>query len=262
VLRDGGKLAEAREQFLVCARPQCPGMVKSDCAGWLEATDKNMPTVVIRARDPAGVDIVDVRVQVDGVPLTLSAAGLAVPVNPGSRLFRFQLADGTQADRTVVVGEGQKNVVVEVVLGKIAGGGVAPPPSGGTPAPAHPFRLLGAVVGGAGVVSVGLGATFGALAASAWSSAKSQCGSNLKACNDSHFGQASSDQSSATTQAWVSTITFIAGGALIAGGGILFFTGGGSSHESSTASRTAASGPVLSPLFGPGQAGLALSGRF
>jgi hypothetical protein len=117
-------------------------------------------------------------------------------------------------------------------------------------------------MGGSGVVSLVLGATFGALASSSWGSAKSACGSNLNACNDSTFGQASSDRSAAETEAWVSTVAFIAGGALAAGGGILFFMGGGGSHEGTPTSGTATRAPVVAPMLGPGQAGLAVSGRF
>jgi hypothetical protein len=255
VLRDSAKIVEARELFVVCARPECPAMVRSDCAGWLEAADKNVPTVVIRAKNIAGADVTDFRLVIDGMPLATNPAGVAIPLDPGSHEFHFQLPDGTGADRTVVVLEGQKNQPLEVVLGKGAVERVADAFRPGQSRTTSPWKVVGVVLGGTGVVSVALGATFGILASSAWSQAKKLCGGNPGACTDT--ASASSYQSTAETEGWVSTVTFIAGGALIAGGAVLFFTAG--SHSETAAPST---GAVLTPTLGPGLAGLSLSGRF
>jgi hypothetical protein len=117
-----------------------------------------------------------------------------------------------------------------------------------------PWKVVGVVMGGTGVVSVALGATFGILASSAWSQAKQICGGNPGGCTN--VTKADPYQSTAETEGWVSTITFIAGGALIAGGAVLFFTVGSRSDSPST------SGVVVTPNLAPGLAGLSLSGRF
>jgi hypothetical protein len=253
VLRDNAKIVEARELFVLCARPQCPAMVRSDCATWLEAADKNVPTVVIRAKNVAGGDVVDFRMQIDGVPLTTSSAGLAIPLDPGSHELHFQLPDGTGVDRTIVVLEGQKNQPIEVVLGKPGEKVLADAFKPGDSRTVSPWKVAGVVVGGTGVLSVAVGAIFGILASSSWSEAKSLCGGNPGACTDTKT--AGPYQSTAETEGTVSTITFIAGGALIAGGLVMFFASGSHSGNSS-------SGAVVTPTLGPGLAGLSVVGRF
>src|SRR5262245_7790898 len=65
-LRDAHKLVEAREQFRTCAREQCPRVVQKDCVAWLSDVEKNLPSVVLTAKDEAGADIVEGKVSVDG----------------------------------------------------------------------------------------------------------------------------------------------------------------------------------------------------
>jgi hypothetical protein len=111
---------------------------------------------------------------------------------------------------------------------------MGPPPAGpaparalATPPPPPPARValgtqktLAIVGGGVGVVGVALGAWFGAFAASSQSKEKSDCGAG--ACNDPR--QATEDYNTARTDALVSTIAFVMGGAALAAGGVLWFT--------------------------------------
>jgi hypothetical protein len=48
------KLIEARDKFRVCAAAGCPAVVQGDCAGWLDAVEKDLPNVVPLAKDDAG----------------------------------------------------------------------------------------------------------------------------------------------------------------------------------------------------------------
>ncbi|HEX3346395.1 MAG TPA: hypothetical protein VHS09_17545, partial [Polyangiaceae bacterium] len=93
-LRNADKLLEARDQFRICAQLQCPSVVQTDCASWLDAVEKNLPTVVLTAKDGAGAALIDVRVTVDGAPLTASLDGRSIPMNPGPHSFHFELPDG------------------------------------------------------------------------------------------------------------------------------------------------------------------------
>jgi hypothetical protein len=77
--------------------------------------------------------------------------------------------------------------------------------------------VIGLIVGGAGIAALGAGAFFGLSASSTHDDALSHCNA-LRQC-DSDGLKLGDDASS---QATVSTIAFIAGGALVAGGAALF----------------------------------------
>lgn len=94
-----------------------------------------------------------------------------------------------------------------------------PPPS--APAPVivddnKSRRTWGYVIGGIGIVGMGIGTYFGLSARSSWSNAKDECPSRT-ACSDDAV-RMSID---ARTEANVSTIAFVAGGAALLGGTIL-----------------------------------------
>ena len=135
-LRDQGKLVEAREQFRRCAAQGCPQMVVQDCGGWLSDVEKNLPTVVVTAKDGAGNDSVDVKVTLDGQPLLAKLTGEALPVNPGPHAFHFEGAGGLTVDRQVLVKQGDKNQEVAAVLGAPAAATPAAPQPPAAPAPA------------------------------------------------------------------------------------------------------------------------------
>jgi hypothetical protein len=220
-LRDAHKLVEAREQFRICASAQCPAMVQGDCGQWLADVDRSLPSVVITAKNWAGADRVDVRVTVDGQPLLTKLDGEAIPMNPGEHTFHFEEPDGTQVDQQVVVREGEKNQNIGAVLGK------APPPTEAPRAatetvapPKHsPMRPAGLVIGGIGVAGLATGAVLGLLAASTWSTAKSECPTHV-GCS----AQAVSDQQHTATLGTTSTVLFVAGGVFVAAGVTLFLT--------------------------------------
>jgi len=250
--RDAHKLIEAREQFRVCARQQCPAVVQKDCASWLDGVERSLPTVVVRARDGAGADLVDVPVTVDGALLTTRLDGQAIPMNPGSHAFHFELADGTSADLRVLVTEGAQNQIVAVVLARAAPlpappappppviTTVVPPPGGGSSS----WRTVGWVVGAAGVVGLAVGAVSGVMAMNDKNSAN--CADKL--CDAGPLG-------SARGAATASDIGFIGGGALLAAGVALVLLSPGGGHEAATLFRVA-------PMVGASGGGMTLAGTW
>jgi hypothetical protein len=120
-LRDAHKLKDARDQLRICSQSTCTAFIVKECTTWLLEVEQGVPTVVVTAKDSVGADLVDVRVSVDGQLLTTKLDGQAVAINPGSRLLHFELADGTQLDRQVLVKEGEKNQEVAVVLSRKSG---------------------------------------------------------------------------------------------------------------------------------------------
>lgn len=225
-LRDAHKLVEAREQLRVCAAAACPAVVQRDCAGWLADVDKALPTVVVSAKNGAGADLVAVKVTVDGQPLVSKLDGEAVPIDAGPHTFHFEATDG-KLDKQVVIKEGEKDQPVAVVIG-------APPAAAsGAEQPvgsSSPWKTVGWVLGGAGVVGLGVGTVFGILAMNDKSAAH---------CDSSNVCDPGTT-SGIKTAALVSDIGWIAGGVLLAGGAALVLFGPhGRGHEAAVSVRVA-----------------------
>jgi hypothetical protein len=253
-LKDTHKLVEAREQLRACAATQCPAVVQSDCANWLAELDKALPTVVVTARSAAGVDLVEVKVSVDGQPLVSTLEGQAVPMNPGSHTFHFEGADGASLEQRFVVKEGEKSQAVAVVLvaapaTAVSSSALAPASdSGGS---SSPWKTVGLVLGGTGVAGLGVGTALGLMAMSSWNNSKNECQS---AAICPQHAQAVSDHDAAVTEGTISTIGYIAGGLLLAGGATLFVVGGSRRATGATV--------VVLPHVDAEGAGVALAGRF
>ncbi|MGD0676303.1 MAG: hypothetical protein ABSC94_12860 [Polyangiaceae bacterium] len=217
-LNDEHRLIEAREKFRVCAQQECPTSMQSDCAGWLEAVEKSIVTVVLVATDATGTSLFDVKVRMDGQPLLAKLDGQAIPVNPGLHTFHFERADGTSAQQTVQANEGDRNQKITVVL---------------TRAPAHATRplpgprtetIVGLTVGAAGFVGIILGSVFGALTASNANKQKSDCPPS--SCSTAGHAEGLVDHSMAIADGSVSTAAFIAGGALVLSGALIVIATG------------------------------------
>jgi hypothetical protein len=241
-------LVEAREQLRICAAAACPAVVQSDCANWLDAVEKALPSVVVSAKSGAGVDLFDVKVTMDGQPFAPKLDGRAIPVDPGPHVFHFEAADGKTIDQRLLVKEGVASQAVTVVIG--------PPPAqpAATPAQpekaetkktASPLRTIGWVTGAVGVVGLGVGAAFGLIAMGDKSDA------NCNAAN-----QCLSDPlASARSAALISDIGFIAGGVLVATGATLVILGNKKTeHPPATA--------TLLPMVGTNGGGFSLAGSF
>jgi hypothetical protein len=113
--------------------------VQSDCARWLDEVEAALPTVVVTAKSGAGVDLVDVKVSVDGKLLVSKLDGQGVSMNAGPHTFHFEGADGTSLDQAVMIKEGVKNQPVVGVLG--AAPALPAPAPGGLLQPVEDGRL-------------------------------------------------------------------------------------------------------------------------
>ena len=88
--RRDGKIRAARERALVCSQDACPGVIKKDCAQWLNEIESSIPTVVFEARDAAGVETTKVRVFFDGELLKEGLDGKAASVARDRYRLRFR----------------------------------------------------------------------------------------------------------------------------------------------------------------------------
>ena len=220
-LRDAHKLVEAREQLRICARQQCPAVVQKDCLTWLGEVEKSLPTVVATAKDEAGSDLGDVKVTLDRAPPVTTGTAPVTPPPPPSATSPAQPPPAPTPATT------------------------AGAPSGGS----RPWKTVGWILGGVGVVGLGVGAAFGLMAMSDRNNAN--CGTGDNATWGSNYCDAG-PISSAKSAAGVANIGFIGGGVLIAGGLVLVLTAPGS-HEGAATLK-------LAPMVGTGHGGLAVGG--
>lgn len=116
-LRDQGKLVEARESFVSCARDVCPKIVASQCATWLSDVNREVATVTFRATDGSGKELILVQVSVDGTLRLPSLDGRAMRMNPGVHTLRFSHAGSADVEKEVVIHAGEKVRLIEVTIG-------------------------------------------------------------------------------------------------------------------------------------------------
>ncbi|MET0344078.1 MAG: hypothetical protein ABW252_23895 [Polyangiales bacterium] len=168
--RDEGRLLEAREHLLICARDPCPAVVRKSCAHWLGEVEQRTPSVLVRVADDADDDVTDAQVAIDGVAALLD--GRPIPLDPGPHVISATAPDGTTATRKVLLAENEKSRVIAVRLrrpGVAATEPVREPvvAEPDAPKPVKPVRAryrppLGAlIVGGLGLASLGAATGFG-----------------------------------------------------------------------------------------------------
>jgi hypothetical protein len=272
-LRTDGKLSESRELLRKCADPACPAIIRSDCTKRIDELQTVQPTIAFDVKDASGAAVSAVKVTVDGKLLADKLDGTALPVDPGQHDFTFEAQGQPVVRRTLIVIEGVKARREVIVLGSADGTVPAPPPppppaplvtekdpfAHEAPASATPSgvgmgtqKLLGLIAGGVGVAGIAVGGVFGAMTISEKNKQVDACGS---ACSPAAHAQGATDHSNALTDGTISTVAFIAGGALLVGGAVLFFTAAPSSQQPTT-------GFVVAPSVGPGGGGVLLRGDF
>jgi hypothetical protein len=231
VLRKDNKLLEARDMFRACVNTCVLDSKKKSCGDWLAQAERDIPTIVLSAKDRSGAALVDVVVTMDGKPLATKLDGRSIEVNPGPHPFSFEGPDGTRSQIQVVAETGKKDTPVAATLGKPLATPESKPPDATPAAPlagaitqssasdsapvassGPPWKVIGLVAAGVGVVGLGLGSVFGLQA----SSKKSDAGCDANSvCPTSTALDTLHDAHSAGD---LSTAFFVAGGVLAAGG--------------------------------------------
>jgi hypothetical protein len=163
VARSEGRLKDARNLFIKCASPSCPGMVRQDCAPWVGEVDRLIPSVLLSARTSKR-DVVDVTVSMDGSLIASRIDGKSIEVDPGEHVFRFEHPDYPPVEQRVVVREGEKgrSVAAELIRpGEKEENAPTPPPISYVeePGPVHWSAYL---FGGLAATGLGVFVGFGA----------------------------------------------------------------------------------------------------
>jgi hypothetical protein len=166
-LRTDNKLRAAREKLLVCAANACPPLVKMDCTKWLPEVDRDLPTIIVRAKTDAGDDVADVRVLLDGAEVAKFLDGKPLAIDPGAHTIRLERAGADAREQQIVIAAGDKNRIVEAVFHEDK-----PPPP---PVPEVKASPLPWILAGVGVVGIAGFAAFGLSARSRLSELRDTC---------------------------------------------------------------------------------------
>ncbi|MBL8611745.1 MAG: hypothetical protein JNL38_30660 [Myxococcales bacterium] len=247
-LRNAGKLSAARAELTVCGRPECPAVVRQDCATWMNEIIASSPSVVFDAKDGKGKDLVDVRVFVDDKQVADQIDGKPIQLDPGQHVFRFESTGLPPVEERVVIKQGEKNRIVSASF-RPAGADRPPPPPPAAPVEDSSGRTVMTVASigliGIGAVGLGVGAVLGLQANSTINDLKSTCGVT-QTCPQGDVDAAERKRNLAIGAA-------VAGGAFVAGGVVLFLL-------RPAAPKATAIRMEISP--NPGGASLGLRGAF
>jgi hypothetical protein len=156
-LRQQTRFVEARSTLKLCARQECPVIVRTDCAKWLEEIEGALPSVVIRATID-GVDTLDVKVIVDGKESKVRLDGKAMTLDPGPHKFRFETKGFPPIETSLTIREGERYRALPADFkSPNAGGGTAVHVPTKRPIPVTVWIFGGvAVAGAAGFTALGL----------------------------------------------------------------------------------------------------------
>lgn len=193
-LRDANRLREARAALLVCSQRTCNSVVRADCERWLREVDARTPSLVVRATDTRGRDVLGARVTIDDAPSALD--GHPVAVDPGQRRVRVVARSGAVAEQRVLVAPGEKERVVrvefDVALEEDGTAYVAP--SAPVPRQARPAApvvnekpsVAPYVLGGAGIAALLVFTYFEISGHAAYADLENGCG-KTRSCTDTEI---------------------------------------------------------------------------
>jgi hypothetical protein len=210
----------------------------------------------------AGSDVPGLDVKRDGVAVGHTEFGLGIPVDPGAHVIDAAAPGKKAFSMRVDVAAKQTDARVTVTL-EDAPEALAPPapptppsagpPPTGTPEPAppaasSPLKTVGIVVGAVGVAGLVVGSVFGVEATS-----KNQTALQPQNCRTSTLCTQNglSLTSDARNDAAISTVGFVAGGALVAAGVVMWLV---------APSATPKTGLRVLPQVSASNAGLSIDG--
>jgi hypothetical protein len=217
--REAGELAQRRNDERVA--------IATERATALEPRMNRLTVDVAEAARVSGLQVFR-----DNLPLAEGSWGMAIPVDPGEHVVEAR-AEGYVPFRTTlnITGEGrQERAQIDALDAKHAEPKEKPKPDivdpiidKGTSDRGSTQRLIGLIVGGAGVVAVGVGVGFELRKGSKLSDRDAICPSsvNCEAGSQARIDELTSSAKSAHT---ASLVSFIGGGAALAAGAALFFT--------------------------------------
>lgn len=241
-LRREKKLREALEELKICSQPTCPSAVQRDCTQWLREVEAALPSLSFSAKDGAGADLTDVRVDMDGQLILQQLDGSSVPVDPGKHTFTFSHEGDAEATQEILVSEGDKARKIEV---RFKGGAKASAES-----PRHsafPF-----VLGGVGVVGLITGTALFAVGKGRFPDECKEAPENADGLRVCGQGDTPNRANSAVTQSNIGIGLLVGSGVALAGGITWFVVEALATPSADTSARASRRRlqPRLVPSFG------------
>jgi hypothetical protein len=249
-LRRKHELRAARDALLLCASQGCPDDVRDECTRRGAEIGAAIPTLVFDVKDAAGRDVRSVKVAMDGRPLVDHLDGTAIAVDPGARVFVFEVEGRPPVTRELVIAEGEHDRLERIVVTEP---NVPVAPNAETPTRAEPprrdssnaemLRIIGFTSTGLGVVGLGLGIGFELQSASKVDQRNAICPAsvNCPRGTQAQIDALTDDARAASTRA---TVAFVAGSVLAAGGLVALFVAPRFGQSTNVAVT-----PLLSPAF-------------
>jgi hypothetical protein len=103
-----GRLLEARQLLLTCARTACGRGLSQECrARFVRLDSFDIPSIVPHVADSMGASLADVDVRMDGELLTTHLDGQPLAVDPGLHEFSFATNRGLYGAQKILVAEGE-----------------------------------------------------------------------------------------------------------------------------------------------------------
>jgi hypothetical protein len=187
----------------------------------LARIDARVPRLTVRLAPMAPPDTV---VRRDGVEFESASFGVPLPVETGAHRLTVSAPQHEPREYGLEVSESEKRDVV-VEPGALVPApapnpgadltGAAPSPSRSEESGRESLHTVACVAGAAGIVGLGIGATYGVLAINAANDASSHCNGDL--CD----GAGTAARNDEISKAQVATIGLATGGALLVGGALL-----------------------------------------
>jgi hypothetical protein len=182
-LRNTQKMRDARSQFLLCARKECPAAVSG--ARWTGAPEAEpaLGSVKLEAFDETNKKITAVKISIDGAPAADEIPATPVILDPGSHEIRFERPGSETITRTVSLAMGERDQLVQAHF-KWADKGASKPavttkPDSESKPPERGGEggslVAPIVLGGIGVAAIGTATAFWLMGNSDLDDAKARC---------------------------------------------------------------------------------------
>ncbi|HET9958044.1 MAG TPA: hypothetical protein VFQ61_26285 [Polyangiaceae bacterium] len=162
-LRARGALKQASHEAQVCSQVECNQFIVQECIKLYEQIQADTPSMIFTARNGDGEELNAVQVQVDGQVVAERLDGRPIDLDPGPHTFRFEAAGLPPLETKHTARVGDRNRVIEVMLGEKRAPQPPPPalaptspllpPQGGTRHAQVPVGTW--VLGGLGIVGLG-----------------------------------------------------------------------------------------------------------
>jgi len=228
-------LLAGRDQLLVCAKT-CPDELRASCGRWLSEIDAELPSVVVKAKDAQGNDVLDASVEIDGKLVAGYTEGAPIELNPGEHELRVLRPHRPPAETSIILHSGEKLRVVDMWTEPRRASVIV----SRRPIPLGAIVLAG--VSAASLVSFGVFAVWTTVEYDATSACRPYCAESSR---DSAF----------TTKTVIADTSLGVAGASLVAAGVLYLV------RPTVTERPPTAGVVV-PWAAPGGGGVAWSGRF